>query len=98
MPASIKLRRFAHGLPGRNLKLYATERLEPFVYRCSKLLGRHDVFVKSCVQDGASFLFHGVAVLGGPHAQPPLQLFIQIANSETGHNETSKYQLRVSIA
>lgn len=76
MPASIKLRRLAHGFPGWNLEFHATERLEPFVYRCSKLLGRYDVFVKSCVQDGASFLFHGAAVLGGPHAQPPLRIFI----------------------
>lgn len=91
MLSLIKLGRLAHGFPGWNLEFHATERLEPFVYCCSKLLGRHDVFVKSCVQDGASFLFHGAAVLGGLNAQPPSRFFIQIANSETGHNETSKF-------
>ena len=79
----------AHGLPGRDLKFHTAEWLEQFMHGRAQIPGGHGIFIKRCAQDVADFLFHGAAENGRSDAQPPLQSFIQVANSDTGHHAMS---------
>src|SRR5215471_4678940 len=86
----LELDRLAHRLARCDFQFDASERLDAGADSCNQRALSRGLSRQSALQNVSRFLFHGAAVLSGPHPQSRFELIVQIPDGHASHERSSR--------